>query len=113
MEQKLIEEGLPESEVKRLCDVHVQVFKESLEGQPLPSAIPGHPLRTLTEENRALEKILARFRGLLEEIKLGDGGASLAKLKDEVQSVWQTSPRWKSIISRRRTSSSRPWSRKG
>jgi len=38
MEQKLIEEGLPEEEVKRLCDVHVQVFKESLEGQPLPSA---------------------------------------------------------------------------
>jgi uncharacterized protein len=87
MEQKLIEEGLPEAEVKRLCDVHVQVFKESLEGQPLPSAIPGHPLHTLTEENRALEKILARFKGLLDGIKPGDGGGSLAELRDEVKSV--------------------------
>ena len=31
LEQSLIEEGLPEEEVKRLCDVHVEVFKESLE----------------------------------------------------------------------------------
>ena len=87
MEQKLIEEGLPEAEVKRLCDVHVQVFKESLEGQPLPSAIPGHPLHTLTEENRALEKILARFKGLLEGSSPGTAAASLAELRDEVKSV--------------------------
>jgi len=87
MEQKLIEEGLPAEEVKRLCDVHVQVFKESLEGQPLPSAIPGHPLHTLTEENRALEKILAEFRGLLDRIKPGDGGVTLEKLRDEVNSA--------------------------
>jgi hypothetical protein len=35
-EQKLIEEGMPETEVKRLCDVHVQVFKESLEVKEVP-----------------------------------------------------------------------------
>jgi DUF438 domain-containing protein len=87
MEQKLIEEGLPETEIKRLCDVHVQVFKESLEGQPLPSAIPGHPLHTLTEENRALEKILTEFRGLLDRIRPGDGGLSLEKLHDEIKSA--------------------------
>ncbi len=66
MEQQLIEEGMPEEEVKRLCDVHVQVFKESLEGQPLPSSIPGHPLHTMMEENRALEKVLARWNELLQ-----------------------------------------------
>jgi DUF438 domain-containing protein len=87
MEQKLIEEGLPEDEVKRLCDVHVQVFKESLEGQPLPFAVPGHPLHTLTEENRALEKILTEFKGLLDRIMPGDGGITLEKLHDEVKSA--------------------------
>ena len=87
MEQKLIEEGMPEEEVKRLCDVHVQVFKESLDGQPLPSAIPGHPLHTLTEENRALEKILTEFKGLLERVAPADGGVSLKKLKSEIKSV--------------------------
>jgi DUF438 domain-containing protein len=66
MEQTLIDEGLPEEEVKRLCDVHVQVFKESLAGQSPPSAIPGHPLHTLMEENRALEQHLALWNGLLD-----------------------------------------------
>lgn len=74
MEQKLIDEGLPETEVQRLCDVHVQVFKESLEGQPLPTAIPGHPLHTLTGENRALETRLAKFRKLLDPASPGGPG---------------------------------------
>ncbi|MBP1769030.1 MAG: hypothetical protein H6P98_3145 [Candidatus Aminicenantes bacterium] len=87
MEQKLIEGGLPEEEVKRLCDVHVQVFKESLEGRPVPSAIPGHPLHTLMEENRGLEKILAEWRALLDRIDPKDGGVSLEKVRDEVKSA--------------------------
>jgi len=89
MEQKLIEEGMPEEEVKRLCDVHVQVFKESLEGQPLLSATPGHPLHTLTEENRALEKILAEFKGLLGRVAPADGGVSLKNLQPEIKSALQ------------------------
>jgi DUF438 domain-containing protein len=89
MEQKLIEEGLPEDEVKRLCDVHVQVFKESLESKPLPSAIPGHPLRTLMDENKALEGILAEWRELLGQISAADGGASLKKMKEGLLNCWK------------------------
>ena len=87
MEQRLIAEGMPEEEIKRLCDVHVQVFKEALEEQPLPPAAPGHPLHTLTEENRALEKILAEFKALLNMIIPGDGGLTLEKLHDQVLSA--------------------------
>ena len=87
MEQRLIEEGMPEEEVKRLCDVHVQVFKESLDEKPLPSAVPGHPLHTLVEENRALRRILDEFRGLLDRVTPGDGGVTLEKLRDEIQST--------------------------
>jgi uncharacterized protein len=67
MEQALIDEGMPEDEVKRLCDVHVQVFKESLEGRPSPESEPGHPLHTLMAENRALEELLAELRALAAE----------------------------------------------
>lgn len=87
LEQRLIEGGLPAEEVKRLCDVHVQVFKESLEGQPPPSAIPGHPLHTLIEENRALEKILAEWRALVERVDPKDGEGSLDKVRDEAGSA--------------------------
>ncbi len=82
MEQKLIEEGLPEEEVKRLCDVHVQVFKEALEGQPLPAAIPGHPLHTLTAENRELEKILGELEGDLNRLAAAGGGGLKGILND-------------------------------
>ena len=33
MEQVLMDEGLPPEEIKRLCDVHVEIFKEALEEQ--------------------------------------------------------------------------------
>lgn len=61
MEQRLIEEGMPESEVKRLCDVHVEVFRESLETREVPSAPEGHPVHTFMAENRACESLLAKL----------------------------------------------------
>ncbi|MCL5023201.1 MAG: DUF438 domain-containing protein [Nitrospirae bacterium] len=68
MEQKLIEEGMPESEIKRLCDVHVEVFKESLGHQEAPSVPPGHPLQTFMKENRVAEGIVNEIRGILETL---------------------------------------------
>lgn len=66
MEQKLIEEGMPETEIKRLCDVHVEVFKEALGAQEAPAAPPGHPLHTLMKENRTAEGIVQEIRNILE-----------------------------------------------
>ncbi|MBW7572109.1 DUF438 domain-containing protein [Caproiciproducens faecalis] len=60
-EQALIANGMPVSEVQRLCDVHAAVFKGSIEEihRPSdPSEIPGHPANTLKLENRALEKLM-------------------------------------------------------
>jgi uncharacterized protein len=58
MEQRLIAEGMPESEIKSLCDVHVKVFQEALEHQTVPGLPAGHPIHTLMLENRACEGIL-------------------------------------------------------
>lgn len=58
MEQKLIAEGMPEAEIKNLCEVHVQVFKEALEHKTVPGRPAGHPVHTLILENRAAETIL-------------------------------------------------------
>ena len=69
MEQSLIDEGMPESEVKRLCDVHVAVFKESLEKHEIPRVPAGHPVHTLLEENRAAENIMNEIDQLLNIIE--------------------------------------------
>jgi len=58
MEQRLIAEGMPETEIKSLCEVHVQVFKEALEHKTVPGLPAGHPVHTLMLENRVAEGIL-------------------------------------------------------
>lgn len=68
MEQRLIAEGMPEEEVKRLCDVHVLIFQESLEEAPARSYVPGHPLHTLSLENREAEKILAAIEAVIKTL---------------------------------------------
>jgi uncharacterized protein len=71
MEQELIDEGLPETEVRRLCDLHVKVFESALDAHAAPEAEPGHPLDTLAAENRALMDIVARTRAVLDELQAG------------------------------------------
>ncbi len=58
VEQSLIDEGLPEAEVKNLCSLHVEVFKEGLDRGDLPRMPGGHPVHTFMMENRAAENIL-------------------------------------------------------
>jgi DUF438 domain-containing protein len=59
MEQELMNEGLPAEEIKRLCDVHVEIFKEALEEQDRPQPPAGHPIHTFMKENRASEDIMS------------------------------------------------------
>jgi DUF438 domain-containing protein len=64
MEQRLIDGGMPEEEVKRLCDVHVEVFKESLEDKVVPGLPSGHPVHTYMSENREAEKIILKLQAV-------------------------------------------------
>ena len=82
-EQALIEDGLPVTEIQRLCDVHSAVFKGSIEEIHQNIAEhdrPGHPLHTFRLENRALEKLIN------ESIK--------PHLADFVQNSTQAARRW-------------------
>ena len=79
MEHKLIEEGMPVEEVKRLCDVHVQVFRESLDENIKPETIPGHPLHTFVRENRAIENVIANTQPILNQITEAEEGQDIAE----------------------------------
>jgi DUF438 domain-containing protein len=82
MEQRLIEGGVPDTEVKRLCDVHVQVFADALEGHAAVTAPPGHPLDTFQRENQALLQVTASLRKVAEAIGEPPDGAAWGRLKD-------------------------------
>ena len=77
MENQLIKEGMPVSEVQRLCDVHAAVFKGSIEEIHMPenpADIPGHPIHTFKMENRALERLMDKtIRPMLKELEENDG----------------------------------------
>ncbi len=59
MEQALIAEGMPVEDVQRLCDVHVTVFKESLDSKPSATVSHGHPLDAYQRENAVARDLVA------------------------------------------------------
>jgi len=62
MEQALVNEGMPVSEIQKLCDVHASVFKGSIEEIHTESNDlkyePGHPINTFELENRKIEELI-------------------------------------------------------
>ncbi len=90
MEQRLIAEGMPEEEVKRLCDVHVLIFQESLEEAPSPTYVPGHPLHTLTLENREAEKLVGEIEGIIKGWGRTPSPEDFAKSKERLESLVET-----------------------
>ncbi len=87
MEQRLIEEGMPSDEVKRLCDVHVQVFQESLEGRDPPVTRQGHPVHTFMLENRASEEIMDRLEALCDRLGDSPDGDSFGAYRNELKEL--------------------------
>jgi len=91
VEQELVKEGMPREELQKLCDVHMAVFAEQLQGQELHLA-PGHPISILIEEHRIMleraEK-LEEFIGMVEEacdsVYVGDVMTELQTMAKEFQ----------------------------
>ena len=69
IEQVLVGEGLDPEQIKPLCDVHVAVFRESLDNQTDPQTIPGHPVFTFRAENLAVGHVLDNVRTALDNFK--------------------------------------------
>jgi len=68
VEQELIKEGLPVSEVLKLCDIHAMVLDGNIdlsEAKPIPA---GHPVDTFKKENRELEKLVMTLNGIYADI---------------------------------------------
>ncbi|MBL7184281.1 MAG: DUF438 domain-containing protein [Anaerolineae bacterium] len=81
-EEELIREGMPREEIHRLCEVHLAVFKESLEGQK-SLAPAGHPIHILMEEHKILLEFAGELKGIAQRLRRADGldSASLEQLR--------------------------------
>ncbi len=69
IEEELVKEGMPREEIRRLCDMHIAVFREQLEKQKLKLPL-GQPISILMEEHKFMlqmaEKLNMAVRKVLQ-----------------------------------------------
>ena len=87
MEQALIGGGIPESEVKPLCDVHVAVFRESLDALPPPESVPGHPIHTFRAENEAVVEVLDQLKASVAALQAAPGLETMRAVQQALQKL--------------------------
>ena len=87
IERALIEDGTPVEEIQNLCDVHVSLFRESLDEQQAPETVPGHPIFTMHSENQILERYLHSFDEALRAALAKRDAASLTELQSELERI--------------------------
>ncbi len=98
LEQSLINEGLPVEEIQKLCDVHVAVFKESLEKQKAAEAVLAgvetNPLIVLEEENAEIKALVADIKELVEKIGETEAGNEIGGLVEQ----WATKQQHLAVV---------------
>lgn len=68
VEQELIEEGLPESEVLKLCDIHGSVLEGNVDLSAAKVIPEGHPVDVFIQENKALKHEANQAKEMLEAL---------------------------------------------
>jgi len=68
VEQELINEGLPEQEVLKFCDIHTQVLEGHIDQSGAREIPVGHPVDTFKKENKELLKVAQTLNRFYEKI---------------------------------------------
>jgi len=69
VEQELLQEGLPQEEVLRLCDIHSSVLEGNVDLSTAKSIPEGHPVDVLIQEKRALAAVIDEANAQLDALK--------------------------------------------
>lgn len=72
VEQGLMQEGLPEEEVLKLCDVHGSVLEGNVDLSGAKDIPAGHPVDIFKKENIELKKVAEKAQGLLKALSAVD-----------------------------------------
>jgi PAS domain S-box-containing protein len=67
IEEELAKEGMKREEMRKLCDVHMAIFKEQLEKQ-MPNLKPSQPIAILMEEHKIMLQIAEKLTALSNKI---------------------------------------------
>ena len=85
-ERAMISEGISVTEIQRLCDLHVAVFRDSLDEEPEPESLPGHPVFTFRMENEVIMRLLEAMQDTLDKFNQIDTPA-LDSLRKQTENL--------------------------
>jgi len=68
VEQELIQEGLPETEVLKLCDAHGEVLEGNVDLSAAKEIPEGHPVDVFKKENIELMKVIKKSEEFLKDL---------------------------------------------
>ncbi len=88
MEQALVNEGFPVESIQELCEIHVDVFEESLRRNIEASQEQSHPIEVFKKENRELETRLKQIKEIQKQVKKNSSDAvyqTLSELADDLR----------------------------
>ncbi len=80
VEQELIAEGLPESEIMDLCDSHSAVLEGRVDLSALKPVAEGHPVDVFRQENEEIRNLTYVILSMISEIKFGPENEMSAKI---------------------------------
>jgi len=86
VEEELIRAGMPQEEIRRLCDIHLAVFRETLEKEKA-LAPTGHPVHILMEEHKILLKFAGELKKVATPIKAAGNLESTGKEMEELDHI--------------------------
>ena len=85
VEQELINEGLPQEEVLRLCDIHTEALEGRIDLSGAKVAPEGHPVFIFQQENLALLREIGALETLFDKLKT-KGLLDLSEIWNEIRS---------------------------
>lgn len=88
-EQELIQEGTTREEMKRLCDVHLEVMKESLgkAARSLKDLPDSHPISICEDEHKIIKRNLKRLKRISERLKTFESFGNAKKYIDGLKEL--------------------------
>jgi len=89
IEEELIDEGIPREKIQSLCDVHLELFKDSLQ-EPSPDLPETHPIYILMQEHKIILNAAIRLAELAQVC--ADDGAQMppAEIISEIMKSIET-----------------------
>lgn len=88
IENELVKEGMPRDELQKLCDLHLEVFREQLEKEKPEGEIPlDNPVNILLEEHKILTRFLEELSTIIENIRSSEGKSYVEKVMPELKHI--------------------------